>query len=346
MDILNQLFFTIRFWFDHFFATFNFLDIIIVFILLFYVREGYNLGFTLAALDLVSFIIAFAAALKFYTFLAAFFTTFFNMPLGFANALGFFLVAFVSEVILSLFVRKLTKYLPSLPPGRWYTKVFAACNHWLGILPGLLSAFIILSFLLSIIVTFPSSPIVKQAVNNSVIGSRLVADTSQFESGLNQVFGGALNETLDFLTVEPKSDETIELHYKVLNGTVDANAEQQMFQMVNQQRVDAGLAPLVFDDKLRAIARAHSDDMFKRGYFSHYTPEGLSPFDRMQKAGINYQYAGENLALAPSTALAMQGLMNSPGHRANILSPNFYRVGIGVINGGIYGEMYTQDFTN
>ena len=66
----------------------------------------------------------------------------------------------------------------------------------------------------------------------------------------------------------------------------------------------------------------------------------------MQKAGINYQYAGENLALAPSTSLAMQGLMNSPGHRANILSPNFHKVGIGVIDGGIYGEMYTQDFTN
>ena len=155
-----------------------------------------------------------------------------------------------------------------------------------------------------------------------------------------------LNETLNFLTVEPKSDETIQLHYKLTNGTVDAKAEQQMFQLVNQQRVSAGLDPLIFDDSLRDVARAHSNDMFKRGYFSHYTPEGLSPFDRMQKAGINYQYAGENLALAPSTALAMQGLMNSPGHRANILSPNFHKVGIGVIDGGIYGEMYTQDFTN
>jgi len=346
MDIINHILTTVYSQISHFFATFNFLDLIIILIFLFYIREGYTLGFNLAFLDLASFVIAFIAALKFYTFVAAFFTTFFGMPIGIANALGFFLVAFVSEVVLSLLARRMTDYIPSLPPGTWYTKAFASINHWLGILPGVLSAFIILSFILSIIVTFPSSPFIKQAVNNSVIGSNLVADTSQFESALNGVFGGALDETLNFLTVEPESDETIQLHFKVTNGTVDTKAEQQMFQMLNQQRVVAGLHPLTFDDSLRTIARAHSYDMFARGYFSHYTLEGLSPFDRMAKAGITYQYAGENLALAPSTQLAMQGLMNSPGHRANILSPNFHKVGIGVIDGGIYGEMYTQDFTN
>jgi uncharacterized protein YkwD len=86
--------------------------------------------------------------------------------------------------------------------------------------------------------------------------------------------------------------------------------------------------------------------MFTRGYFSHYTPGGVSPFDRMADAGVTYVYAGENLALAPSTDLAMQGLMNSPGHRANILNPNFNKIGIGVIDGGIYGKMYSQEFTN
>ena len=63
---------------------------------------------------------------------------------------------------------------------------------------------------------------------------------------------------------------------------------------------------------LRNLARAHSNDMFKRGYFSHYTPEGLSPFDRMEKAGINYQYAGENLALAPSTDSCNAGTHEQP----------------------------------
>jgi len=233
-----------------------------------------------------------------------------------------------------------------LPPGSRVGKIFKTINHWLGIFPGLLSAFIIISFLLTIIVTFPSSPTIKQAVTNSYVGAKLLANTSHFESVLNEIFGGALNETLNFLTVESASNKVVALHYTVLNGSVDGKAEQQMFQMLNTQRIQQGLPPLAFDMKLRDVARSHAADMFKRGYFSHYSLEGVSPFDRMEKAGIGYQYAGENLALAPTTTLAMQGLMNSTGHRANILSPNFHKIGIGAINGGIYGEMYVQEFTN
>jgi uncharacterized protein YkwD len=84
--------------------------------------------------------------------------------------------------------------------------------------------------------------------------------------------------------------------------------------------------------------------MFARGYFAHETPEGESPFDRFNKAGITYRTAGENLALAPTLSLAHTGLMNSPGHRANILNPEFGRVGIGIIDGGLHGLMVTQDF--
>jgi uncharacterized protein YkwD len=174
----------------------------------------------------------------------------------------------------------------------------------------------------------------------------LIANTSFFEHRLNDVFGGALNETINFLTVEPKSDETIALHFKVTNGTPDAQAEKQMFRMVNTERVKNGLPPVFFDAKLRALGRAHSQDMLARGYFSHYTPEQLSPFDRMNEANIEFISAGENLALAPSTDLAMQGLMNSPGHRANILNASFGKIGIGVIDGGVYGKMYSQEFTN
>jgi uncharacterized protein YkwD len=66
----------------------------------------------------------------------------------------------------------------------------------------------------------------------------------------------------------------------------------------------------------------------------------------MSKVGIRYSFAGENLAFAPSTEFAMTGLMNSPEHRENILSPNYTRVGIGVIDAGIYGKMFTQEFAD
>jgi uncharacterized protein YkwD len=342
MDTVMQLFS----WLPTHLGGINFLDIIIILVVVFYAREGYTLGFSLAFLDLLSFVLSFIAALKFYNVVASLLMLFFGMSLGLANAVGFFLLAFVSEVILSLLARRFVHLIPALPRGSWIANTFKSADHWLGVLPGLVSAFIILSFLLSVILTFPSSPVIKQAVTNSVIGSQLIANTSLFENQLNVIFGGALNDTLNFLTVEPKSNETVQLHFKVSNGKVDTDAEQEMFRMVNTERTKQGMPLLAFDDQLRDVGRAHSQDMFARGYFSHYTPEGKSPFDRMEAAGINYQYAGENLALAPSTPLAMQGLMNSPGHRANILSPNFHTIGIGVVDGGIYGMMFSQEFTN
>ena len=86
--------------------------------------------------------------------------------------------------------------------------------------------------------------------------------------------------------------------------------------------------------------------MFARGYFAHDTPEGRSPFDRMHEGGVSFQTAGENLALAPTLQVAHNGLMNSPGHRANILGRDFGRVGIGILDGGMRGLMVTQNFRN
>ena len=86
--------------------------------------------------------------------------------------------------------------------------------------------------------------------------------------------------------------------------------------------------------------------MFARGYFAHATPEGRDPFERMREAKVSFLTAGENIALAPTLEIAHTGLMNSPGHRANILRPQFGRVGIGIVDGGIHGLMVTQDFRN
>jgi uncharacterized protein YkwD len=64
----------------------------------------------------------------------------------------------------------------------------------------------------------------------------------------------------------------------------------------------------------------------------------------MKSYGISYKYAGENIAGAPTVEKAHSSLMNSPGHRRNILNPNYTHVGIGIIDGGPYGKMFTQLF--
>ncbi len=324
----------------------NFLDVIIAMIILYYAIEGYTLGFILAFFDLASFIISFFLALKYYSFIASFLMTFFPMPIGFASAAGFFLSAFVSEIVINIFLRYISGIIPySYARGRIFV-FFRNLNNILGIIPGIASAFIVLAFLLTVIVSLPSSPFIKKLVTGSEIGSMLIANTSMFERRLNDIFGGALNETLTYLTVKPQSNEVVNLRFKVGDGVVEAREEEQMLLIVNREREANGLQPLLMNERLRRLARSHSQDMLSRGYFSHYTPEGLSPFDRMNAAGIEYTYAGENLAMAPSVELAMQGLMNSPGHRANILNPNFNKIGIGAIDGGIYGIMFTQEFTN
>jgi hypothetical protein len=125
MDILSTLFASL----PSLQGGFNFLDVIILCIILFYVHEGYTLGFTLATLDLVSFIISFIAALQFYTNVAWFLTTFFALPIGIANAAGFFLIAFLSEIVLTILSRRGIRYLPGSLVGYFPWPYF--CLHYL-----------------------------------------------------------------------------------------------------------------------------------------------------------------------------------------------------------------------
>ncbi len=334
---------------------FNGLDAIIFVVFLFYALEGFEVGFIAAFFDLLSFIGSFAIGLRFYGMLGGALAARFSMPQGFAKATAFFIIAFISEIILNILFRKLLRFLSKrFPlPSLWYlgrpntgSAVLLSANKFLGFLPGLASAFILLSFLLTIVISLPFSPVLKRTVSDSKLGSVMVAQTQGFEETMQNIFGGAIHETLNFLTVEPHSEEFVNLNFKVSNGTIDETAEQQMVVLVNKERISQGLKPVKMDTALRNLARNHSQDMLQQGYFSHYTPTNKSPFDRMNEEGIAFGYAGENLALAPNTELAMQGLMQSPGHKANIVSPNFNKIGIGVIDGGIYGEMFSQEFTD
>lgn len=328
--------------------TFGFtvLDLLILGIIIFYAYEGYSLGFILAFSDLLSFLLSFVLALKAYSGLGTLLVAIFALPPGFANAIGFFLVALVSEIVLSLLFRRLLHLLPPVDNDNPIKRIFKPLDRFLGIIPGICSAFIILAFLLSVVIALPSSPLLKHVVTDSKIGSHLVANTANVEKSLNNIFGGALSESLTFLTVKPTGGERIDLHFTVKNGTVDEQSEATMLHMVNTERAKQGLQPLTMDPQLLKLARSYSNEMFKQGFFSHVDPDGNDPFDRMDQAGVIFEHAGENLALAPSVDLAMQGLMNSPGHRANILSDKYHKVGIGVIDGGIYGKMFTQEFTD
>lgn len=120
--------------------------------------------------------------------------------------------------------------------------------------------------------------------------------------------------------------------------------EQQMLDLVNKERAAVGLSPLAVDLALTKTSRLKSQDMVDNKYFSHDSPTYGSPFDMMEKFGITYNAAGENIACNQSVQAAHEALMNSPGHKANILSKDYTHIGIGIVNGGPCGKMFTQQF--
>lgn len=122
----------------------------------------------------------------------------------------------------------------------------------------------------------------------------------------------------------------------VNNGTLSA-FQNKVAELVNQERAKEGLQPLVVKMDLTNVAQVKAEDMAKNKYFSHTSPTYGSPFEMMKKFGINYSYAGENIAMGYTTPESvMEGWMNSPGHKKNILNPNFKEIGIGYTADGSY----------
>ncbi|MDD3520051.1 MAG: CAP domain-containing protein [Actinomycetota bacterium] len=112
--------------------------------------------------------------------------------------------------------------------------------------------------------------------------------------------------------------------------------ENQVAALINNVRVENGLAPVAADGSLTDVAIARSQDMINRNYFSHYTPEGTNVFNFLRGAGISYRYAGENLAQCQPASIGspeafLNAWMNSPSHRANILRAEYGKIGVSMV---------------
>ena len=120
--------------------------------------------------------------------------------------------------------------------------------------------------------------------------------------------------------------------------------EKEVFDLINKQRTDNGLAALKNDSEVQRVARIKAQDMVDNNYFSHTSPTYGSPFDMLKSFKISYKTAGENIAGNSSNSSAVTAWMNSSGHKANILNSNFNYTGIGVVSSPKYGKMYVQLF--
>jgi uncharacterized protein YkwD/uncharacterized membrane protein required for colicin V production len=328
-------------------AQLNWLDWLVLLLLALSAANGTRRGFLIGTLDLVSAAFALGAAFVLERPVADGLVRLLPSVAPALAHIGAFLVLLfvvlaVVDATLGRLVWLAVRALAFGPLG--------ALDRALGVVPGLVRGVVMIALLLLPFALLPVVPSVSDAVQDSSLANRLVLGALQVTPVIEARLGQDLEGGLPGLVVappEPQDDTTRPLRAGPVGALEpDPAAEQRMLDLVNAERGRAGWRPLVADERLRAVARAHSLEMFQLDYFSHISPTSGSPFDRMRAGGIAFVVAGENLAYAPNVDVAHQGLMNSPGHRANILRAEFGRVGIGVIRSQFQGSMFTQDFTN
>jgi uncharacterized protein YkwD len=316
----------------------NWIDVLLVAVLLLGMAGGFWRGFVLGLCELVALAGALVVALWGFRWPAAL-LEWTGLSSVWAMPAAFLLTFLFTRLILGLLLARVAALLP--PRGHAH-----ALNRVLGLVPGAVSGAINAAIAAILLVSLPLPGPVGTQARASTLAQALAEPAQWLEASLAPIFEEAASRSLDRLLVKPGSRTTVALPYRLPQAPARSDLETRMLALVNEERARQNLRPLVADPELAEVARAHSRDMFARGYFSHNTPDGKDPFDRMRAGGVRYLTAGENIALAPTLPLAHRGLMNSPGHRANILRPAFGRVGIGIVDGGVRGVMVTQNFRN
>ncbi len=317
----------------------NLVDALLALIALLGLFNGWRKGFVWGLLDLLvlaaSLIFAFAG----YSWLAHYLEQHTPLTRAWALPAAFIFIWVMAQLLLGTVAAALAGSLSRQAHAH-------AVNRILGLAPGLVQGGVNAMVVALVLMALPWPAALNAAARASAAAGHLALPAQRLEDALAPVFQGAVTQTLGRTAVPPSSRESVRLSYTVADAPARPALESQMLELVNQERGKQGLPPLRADPELAAVARAHSRDMLARGYFAHVSPDGKDAFARMRDARATYRTAGENLAHAPTLPMAHQGLMNSPGHRANILRPAFGRVGIGIVDGGRRGLMVTQLFRN
>jgi uncharacterized protein YkwD/uncharacterized membrane protein required for colicin V production len=318
----------------------NAVDLLIVAALVYAMVVGVRSGFVATLYGLITWVVAIPAALVLQGPLGALLARV-GLQAPLARTIAFVLVLLVIEGGFGVLgIVAVTPFVKRLHADR----MFGTVDRVLGVVPSVLRTLVIAGVALAAALVLPVGNDVRAAIDASRIGQVLVAQVAAMQPALGALAGSPEDGAPLFVT-KLGADQTEKLDLPDdLTLVADPAAEDEMLKLVNAERTSRGLPALELDPRLVPIARQHSEEMFRLKYFGHQSPVNGSPFDRLAAAKISYSRAGENLAYAHSVAVAHRGLMDSEGHRENILRPEFTRIGIGVISAGSYGRMFTQMF--
>lgn len=316
----------------------NYVNLILVLTILFSAYAGWKKGFILSSIELIGWTGSLLIGISVFPYASGIILGFIENP-GFWTAPIIFIVSIIlARKFLSIVFNSILDKVSFSAHQNMINKIF-------GIIPGFINGTIFAALLAIFFSGVPLGNSFSEESQNSTLVHQLTTQTKWMEDKIRPVFSDITDST-NILTIHPETNKLIKLPFKVKSARPRPDLEAKMLILINQERSKRRLKPLKADPPLREVAIKHSQDMFQRGYFSHYTPEGKDPFDRINNAKVSYLTAGENLALSPNLRTAHTGLMESPGHKANILHADFGRVGIGILDGGKNGIMVTQNFRN
>lgn len=152
------------------------------------------------------------------------------------------------------------------------------------------------------------------------------------------------NKVCSYQIIDANIEDKTKDIYAKESDNLKKSFELETIDLINSTRYKYNLDYLEYSENATISSRKHSSDMILNNYFDHINKQKESPFERMKKEGIIYTCAGENIASGQFNAIyAHEALMNSKGHRKNILG-NYKYVGVGVDFGGKYKIYYTQNF--
>jgi uncharacterized protein YkwD/uncharacterized membrane protein required for colicin V production len=315
-------------------------DIIIILALATAIATGFRRGLTVITVELGNTLVALALALLGYIPVSNWLRTELHLPHALGELAAFAALWVIVQLLLLAGLWRWRRRLTLRPVPPWSKYCGAVLNFVRGL--------VTIALLLIVFNALPLSASDKHPVTDPTLSRGVLAISRPLQNLVNGLFGQDLADTLTYLTVssDPESTERIELGFTTTNVTVDTAAENQDLALVNHERTSRGGKALTMNTKAQAVGIAYGKNLLANGYFSHIGLDGSTPFTRMTAGGVQYGAAGENLALAPTLAEAHTGLMNSPGHKANILNPAYRTVGIAVIDAGQYGLLVVQDFTD
>jgi uncharacterized protein YkwD/uncharacterized membrane protein required for colicin V production len=316
----------------------NAIDLLIVAALVVAVVVGIRSGFVATLYGLITWVVAIPVALVLQGPLGGLVARA-GLAVPLARTLAFVFVLLLVETAFTLLATvAVFPFVTRIHADR----VLGPADRALGVIPSTLRTLVITAVALAAALVLPVGNDVRSAIDGSRIGQVLVEQVAAVQPMLGTLAG---QDDSPLFVTRLAADQTEKLDLPDgLTLTPDPDAEQEMLRLLNAERTSRGLGALALDPRLLPVARQHSEEMFRLKYFGHQSPVNGSPFDRITAAKISYTRAGENLAYAHSVAVAHRGLMDSPGHRENILRPEFTRIAIGVVAAGSYGRMFTQVF--